>query len=108
MELFHKHNHSGFPIACAKQGLAVLSEALDDLDCPRLGVPQVISVTDHELVLPAMNPPLLDPADGALGDGLAKFTASPRYGLANDNYIGLSPQKNGWSDDWGHFAPITV
>lgn len=108
MELFHKHNHSGFPDSLRREaeGLAVLSEALEDLDCPWLGVPQVISVTDEELVLPAIEsappgPELM----AALGDGLARIhrKPNPRYGLANDNYIGLSPQKNGWSDDWGHF-----
>jgi fructosamine-3-kinase len=27
----------------------------------------------------------------------------PRYGWENDNWIGLAPQHNGWSDDWGEF-----
>ena len=26
-----------------------------------------------------------------------------RYGWHRDNYIGLSPQQNGWSDDWAEF-----
>ena len=95
MELFHKHNHSGFPDSLRREaeGLAVLSEALEDLDCPWLGVPQVISVTDHELVLPAIEsappgPELM----AALGDGLARIhrKPNPRYGLANDNYCPLS------------------
>ena len=27
----------------------------------------------------------------------------PRFGWARDNYIGLSPQQNGWCDDWPEF-----
>jgi protein-ribulosamine 3-kinase len=27
----------------------------------------------------------------------------PRFGWARDNYIGLSPQQNGWCDDWLEF-----
>jgi protein-ribulosamine 3-kinase len=28
---------------------------------------------------------------------------APRFGWASDNWIGLSPQKNAWSDDWARF-----
>jgi fructosamine-3-kinase len=28
---------------------------------------------------------------------------SDRFGWESDNWIGLSPQKNGWSDDWAQF-----
>ena len=34
--------------------------------------------------------------------GLHRNTGK-RFGWENDNWIGLSPQKNGWSDDWGAF-----
>jgi fructosamine-3-kinase len=27
----------------------------------------------------------------------------PRFGWARDNYIGLTPQQNGWRDDWAEF-----
>ena len=27
-------------------------------------------------------------------------TRGERFGWASDNWIGLSPQKNGWRDDW--------
>src|SRR5258706_7972260 len=29
--------------------------------------------------------------------------AAARFGWEKDNWIGLSPQKNGWSDDWAGF-----
>lgn len=38
----------------------------------------------------------------ALARMLAKLhrNTAPRFGWATDNWIGLAPQKNGWSDDW--------
>jgi len=40
-----------------------------------------------------------------LGRMLAKLhrQAGPRFGWARDNYIGLSPQQNGWCADWKAF-----
>jgi len=29
--------------------------------------------------------------------------AGPRFGWARDNYIGATPQQNGWMDDWADF-----
>ena len=29
--------------------------------------------------------------------------AGPRFGWHRDNYIGATPQQNGWCDDWGTF-----
>ena len=45
----------------------------------------------------------LAPASAArLGDGLARQHAAPRerFGWERDNFIGASPQRNGWTDDW--------
>jgi len=41
----------------------------------------------------------------ALGRMLAKLhrQTGPRFGWHRDNYIGLSPQQNGWCDDWTEF-----
>jgi fructosamine-3-kinase len=41
----------------------------------------------------------------ALGRMLAQLhrQTGPRFGWARDNYIGLSPQQNGWCDDWREF-----
>jgi protein-ribulosamine 3-kinase len=41
----------------------------------------------------------------ALGRMLAKAhrQPGPRFGWARDNYIGSTPQKNGWCDDWMEF-----
>jgi fructosamine-3-kinase len=45
----------------------------------------------------------LTPASGArLGTALAALHAVPqqKFGWARDNYIGATPQVNGWSDEW--------
>lgn len=41
----------------------------------------------------------------ALGRMLAAAhrKAGPRFGWHRDNYIGATPQRNGWSDDWSEF-----
>ena len=41
----------------------------------------------------------------ALGRMLAEAhrKPGPRFGWARDNYIGSTPQKNGWCDDWAEF-----
>ena len=41
----------------------------------------------------------------ALGRMLAGLhrQRGPRYGWHRDNYIGLSPQANGWAEDWNEF-----
>jgi protein-ribulosamine 3-kinase len=41
----------------------------------------------------------------ALGRMLAALhrQTGPRFGWHRDNYIGLSPQLNGWCDDWSEF-----
>ena len=41
----------------------------------------------------------------ALGRMLAQAhrKAGPRFGWQRDNYIGSTPQKNGWCDDWAEF-----
>lgn len=46
--------------------------------------------------------PLDEPAAAALGEALATQHALPqaRFGWDKDNFIGSTPQANGWSDDW--------
>jgi protein-ribulosamine 3-kinase len=46
--------------------------------------------------------PLQGRAAAALGAALARQhrLGQPRFGWARDNFIGASPQKNGWSEDW--------
>ena len=46
--------------------------------------------------------PLGAASGAALGEALAALHRVPqqRFGWARDNFIGASPQPNGWSDDW--------
>jgi fructosamine-3-kinase len=46
--------------------------------------------------------PLVEGAARTLGESLAALHAQrqERFGWARDNFIGASPQRNGWSDDW--------
>lgn len=105
---FVKHNPSSFPDAllCEARGLEVLAKTLKEAGVSRLRVPEVKSVSASELVIPRINPgPASEDAMAALGEGLARLHAvrQPEYGFDADNMIGLSPQKNRLTDDWGEF-----
>jgi fructosamine-3-kinase len=90
------------------QMLASEAEGLDALrGSHTVTVPAVVA-HGHDaerawLVLGWLELSALDPAAGAsLGAALARLhrIAQPRFGWARDNFIGASPQPNGWSDDW--------
>lgn len=105
---FIKHNSSSYPDAlfCEARGLEILAETLRLAGVSRLRVPDVKSVSERELVIPRINPaPAGEDAMMALGEGLARMHAvrQPHYGFDSDNMIGLSPQKNRLTDDWGDF-----
>lgn len=105
---FVKQNASSFPDAllCEARGLEVLSETLRAAGVSELRVPGVKSVSASELVMPRINPgPASEEAMGVLGEGLARLhvVRQPEYGFDTDNMIGLSPQKNRLTDDWGDF-----
>lgn len=100
-----KHNSSRYNDALVKeaQGLEVLRAALSDTP---LNVPEVFSVDAHKLELTAIEASAWSDVSWArLGSGLAELhrQQQPQYGSAEDNYIGLNQQRNGWSDDWGDF-----
>jgi protein-ribulosamine 3-kinase len=82
-------------------GLAALASARE------VAVPKVVARGDDGerawLVLEWLELESLHPrAASQLGASLARQhrLAQPRFGWARDNFIGASPQKNGWSDDW--------
>jgi len=80
--------------------------ALADADCP-LVVPRPIAAGDDYIIMEAIEP-AARPVDFAeqLGRGLAllhRNTAADRFGFATDNYLGTTPQPNGWMDDWTAF-----
>ena len=84
---------------------------------PPLQLPQPLALTSLEgqalLVLSWLE---LEPGGGSnggwrqLGEGLARLHRASAggnggrgYGLEQNNFIGLSPQANGWSSDWAGF-----
>ena len=75
-----------------------------------LRVPQVVTRGDDGedawLVLEWLDlVPLAAPSAARLGEALARQhrAPQPRFGWAKDNFIGSTPQANGWSDDWLEF-----
>ena len=103
-----KQNPSSFPDAllCEARGLEVLADTLKAAGVSRLHVPEVKAVSARELVIPKIDSgPASEEAMAALGEGLAQMYAvrQPEYGFDADNMIGLSPQKNRLTDDWGAF-----
>ena len=95
--------HAGM-FAAEAEGLAALGAST------AVNVPRVIAHgADEErawLVLEWLDINALDSHSGAaLGHALAALHRQPRerFGWAQDNFIGASPQVNGWSDDWPAF-----
>ena len=90
--------------AAEADGLAALR------DTGSVAVPRVIAQgADDEhawLVLEWLELAPLDARSGAaLGTALAALHRQPRerFGWPRDNFIGATPQVNGWSDDWHAF-----
>ena len=96
-----------------KEGAPARADAFaaeaDGLDAlrPHIRVPRVLERglrSGKAFIL--LEPLDLRPGDyAALGRALATLhhQSGPRFGWARDNYIGLSPQQNGWCDDWLEF-----
>ena len=86
-------------------GLKRLAAACQRGDVP-LSIAQVIAVTDNELCTQ-----WIDQQAGSreqfmqLGQALAQLhnIRFDQVGLERDNFIGLNPQPNGLSEDWGEF-----
>jgi protein-ribulosamine 3-kinase len=90
--------------AAEAEGLAALAEAR------AFRLPRVVAHgKDDErawIVMEWLELAPLDAKSGAaLGRSLAELHRKPRerFGWARDNFIGASPQVNGWSDDWPAF-----
>lgn len=103
---FAKTNEAGFaPMFEAE------AEGLDALRAAgAMRVPRVVARggdgDDAWLVLEWLDlAPLSDRAAARLGAALARQHRMPqqRFGWARDNFIGGTPQANGWSDDWLDF-----
>jgi fructosamine-3-kinase len=71
-----------------------------------IDVPAVLDVGRETLVMPCIRSVRCSMVQWQrLGQGLAAIhaQAQPRFGFEEDNYIGLNPQLNTFSDSWGSF-----
>lgn len=108
MENFIKRNSlpDSDMLLCEARGLEYLASTLSRAGVGGVRVPEVISVTREELVIPKIKAGRATPAlMEMLGEGLAAMhgLAQPYYGFDEDNYIGLAPQRNRQTEDWGGF-----
>jgi len=88
-------------------GFAAEAEGLEALR-PHIRVPRVLErgVRSGRAFIALEHLALEASGDyAALGRMLAALhrQTGSRFGWQRDNYIGLSPQKNGWCDDWSEF-----
>lgn len=97
----------GASIAAEAAGLVALADAADDTG---LRVPQVVYVRDSGvLLLQWIESGRADRAYWRrFGESLAALHRTPTgdnrgFGFAADNFIGATPQQNGWRNDWVAF-----
>lgn len=107
-DFYTKRNATAYPDAliCEAEGLEQLAGALEQAGVRGLRVPEVRRVDREQLEITAIQatPPDEHTLE-KLGEGLAylhKIQQSD-YGWGRDNYIGLSPQPNRWTANWGEF-----
>ena len=88
------------------QGLNLLRTFILQHQIPYLQIPTVFSSDEINIELERIDShqPTFEQFR-QLGQGLAKLhnVQAARYGLGQDNFIGLAPQLNAWSSDWGDF-----
>lgn len=104
---FNKLNQTNFPDALIKEarGLASLKNTLQQNHIS-IRIPQVFSVDKKNLVLEKINPQQGSNLQWqTLGRMLAELHAipQPKFGWHESNYIGLNPQINPFSENWGQF-----
>lgn len=102
---FVKKNRSRYAdqLLCEAHGLEALRRAAAGSG---IDVPKIIQVDQHTLILPFIEATRCTSGHWKkLGEGLAAMHAQPRprFGFDEDNYIGLNPQPNAYSDSWGDF-----
>jgi fructosamine-3-kinase len=103
--IFRKRNAGGHPdqLVCEAAGLEALRAAAAGSG---IDVPQVLHVDAQSLTMTRIRAAAwTEDAWARLGAGLARIhaAANPRFGFARDNYLGLSPQANGFDESWGRF-----
>ncbi|WP_251359913.1 fructosamine kinase family protein [Kangiella sp. TOML190] len=108
MQVFIKENTGAFSDALLKEAeaLAVLDSAVKDLDACQIKIPRVLEVSEQQLVLQKIESRAASSEQmRLLGQSLARLhqVSYQDYGLDTDNYIGLNPQRNIMTNNWGEF-----
>lgn len=103
--LFVKHNRSDYKDALYAEadGLRWLEQGLQGT-C--LSVPEVFAVSTEKLEMAwIQSGSWTDPCWQKLAEGLAFLhgKTQTQFGFLTNNYIGLNPQQNTLSDNWGEF-----
>ncbi|WP_373072239.1 fructosamine kinase family protein [Sulfurimonas sp.] len=103
---FKKKNQTQFKDSLLKEvdGLNALSKALKFQD--KLLIPKIYNFDEDVLNIEMIQScPSTKETSSILGKMLAKMHKQvyEHYGYNQDNYIGLNPQKNTLSDNWGSF-----
>ncbi len=108
MTVYRKRNPAGNPDALFAEGrgLEYLRQAIAKSRNPYLKIPRLFSIASDKLHMERIEsqPPTRRQME-MLGKGLALLHQVPQtgFGFGEDNFIGLAPQPNGWSEDWGEF-----
>ncbi|PCK04554.1 MAG: fructosamine kinase [Alteromonadaceae bacterium] len=105
MDNFIKRNNTNFANALIMEakGLEMLRRCCN----PELiRIPELVQVDQKQLVMTMIRgKPCPSELAERLGRGLAELhkIEHAQYGFDEDNFIGLNPQINGFSDNWGDF-----
>ena len=106
MEIFIKENNTPFKdfLLKEKDGLEVLSKALEDNKY--LFIPKLLNASEHSLEIERIDSTYATVKPSKqLGTGLATLHQKiyESYEYEKDNYIGLNPQRNILTKNWGEF-----
>ncbi|MBW4933022.1 fructosamine kinase family protein [Marinobacter sp. F4206] len=106
--IYTKHNTTGFSDAliCEAEGLEQLASVLEIAGVENVRIPEVLGVDHETLKMTAIQAARADDRTlELLGEGLASLhrIVQTSYGWRRDNYIGLAPQPNQWTANWGDF-----
>jgi len=104
---FNKFNNSPYTDALTQEaaGIKALNELITHL-CLNLKTPHIYSVDNNNLILERINHQSGSNKQWQdLGQSMAQLHAYAHhsFGWNNNNYIGLNPQHNTLTDDWGKF-----
>lgn len=106
-EFFYKYNHlDNNSLLNEVKGLELLKKTLENSNNSYIKIPKIYNVKRSELQIENINSSNANPIlMKTLGVGLARLheLKFEFYGFEEDNFIGLNPQKNILSDNWGEF-----